>query len=34
VTQRFDLTKAPDAYAAARRTDENVKVHIEHGAGT
>lgn len=34
VTQRFDLTKAPDAYAAARRTDQNVKVHIEHGAGT
>lgn len=34
VTQRFDLADAPDAYAAARRTDENVKVHIEHGAGT
>lgn len=33
VTQRFDLADAPDAYAAARRTDENVKVHIEHGAG-
>jgi L-iditol 2-dehydrogenase len=33
VTQRFDLGDAPAAYAAARRTDENVKVHIEHGAG-
>ena len=30
VTARFPLDKAPDAYAAARRTQENVKVHIEH----
>ena len=33
VTRRFDLAQAPEAYAAARRTDENVKVHIEHGGG-
>ena len=33
VTRRFDLAEAPDAYAAARRTDENVKVHIECGRG-
>jgi len=31
VTERFDLADAPAAYAAARRTDENVKVHIENG---
>lgn len=31
VTQRFPLTDAPDAYAAARKTDQNVKVHVEHG---
>ena len=31
VTSRYPLDKAPDAYAAARRTDENVKVHIESG---
>lgn len=29
VTARFPLDKAPDAYAAARQTHENVKVHIE-----
>lgn len=32
VTARYPLDKAPDAYAAARRTDENVKVHIESGS--
>jgi len=32
VTARYALDKAPDAYAAARRTDENVKVHIESGS--
>jgi L-iditol 2-dehydrogenase len=32
VTKRFPLEQAPDAYAAARRTDQNVKVHIENGA--
>jgi L-iditol 2-dehydrogenase len=32
VTKRFPLDHAPDAYAAARRTDENVKVHIENEA--
>ncbi|HET7399084.1 MAG TPA: zinc-binding dehydrogenase [Intrasporangium sp.] len=32
VTRRFSLADAPEAYAAARRTDENVKVHIENGA--
>ena len=32
ITSRFPLDQAPDAYAAARRTDENVKVHIENGA--
>ena len=30
VTRRFDLTEAPDAYAAARQTGENIKVHIEN----
>jgi 2-desacetyl-2-hydroxyethyl bacteriochlorophyllide A dehydrogenase len=30
VTRRFGLDQAPDAYAAARRTSENVKVHIEN----
>ena len=34
VTKRFDLADAPDAYDAARRTDVNVKVHIENGART
>jgi len=34
VSQRFPLEQAPDAYAAARRTDQNVKVHIENGAGS
>jgi L-iditol 2-dehydrogenase len=29
VTRRFDLAEAPDAYAAARQTGENIKVHIE-----
>lgn len=33
VTQRFPLDQAVAAYDAARRTDENVKVHIE-GPGT
>jgi L-iditol 2-dehydrogenase len=32
VTRHFPLAEAPDAYAAARRTDENVKVHIENGS--
>ena len=32
VTQRFPLEQAPEAYAAARRTAENVKVHIQ-GSG-
>jgi threonine dehydrogenase-like Zn-dependent dehydrogenase len=32
VTTRFPLEQAPDAYAAARRTDQNVKVHIQHEA--
>ena len=32
VTRRFDLDAAPDAYAAARKTDENIKVHIENGS--
>jgi L-iditol 2-dehydrogenase len=32
VTRRFPLDDAPDAYAAARRTDENIKVHIENGS--
>jgi L-iditol 2-dehydrogenase len=31
VTRRFPLDDAPDAYAAARRTDENIKVHIQNG---
>jgi L-iditol 2-dehydrogenase len=30
VTRRFDLAEAPDAYAAARQTGENIKVHIEN----
>jgi threonine dehydrogenase-like Zn-dependent dehydrogenase len=29
VTRRFPLDEAPDAYAAARQTGENIKVHIE-----
>ncbi|MFC5381561.1 zinc-dependent alcohol dehydrogenase [Aquipuribacter nitratireducens] len=33
VTSRFPLERAPEAYEAAARTDENVKVHIESGAG-
>jgi L-iditol 2-dehydrogenase len=32
VTQRFPLEQAPEAYDAARRTGENVKVHIEGSA--
>lgn len=32
ITNRFPLDQAPQAYAAARRTDQNVKVHIENGA--
>jgi L-iditol 2-dehydrogenase len=32
VTRRFPLDEAPDAYGAARRTDENIKVHIENGS--
>jgi L-iditol 2-dehydrogenase len=32
ITNRFPLERAPEAYAAARRTDRNVKVHIENGA--
>ena len=32
VTQRFPLEQAPEAYAAARRTAENVKVHIQGSA--
>ena len=32
VTRRFTLDSAPDAYDAARRTSENVKVHIENGS--
>jgi L-iditol 2-dehydrogenase len=32
ITKRVPLADAPEAYAAARRTDENVKVHIENGA--
>lgn len=34
VTARFELGKAPDAYAAARRTDENIKVHIQNGVSS
>ncbi|CCG03395.1 zinc-dependent alcohol dehydrogenase [Blastococcus saxobsidens] len=30
VTRRFGLDEAPDAYAAARQTGENIKVHIEN----
>jgi threonine dehydrogenase-like Zn-dependent dehydrogenase len=33
ITSRYPLDRAPEAYAAARRTGENVKVHIENGAG-
>jgi L-iditol 2-dehydrogenase len=32
VTRRFPLDEAPDAYAAARQTSENIKVHIENGS--
>lgn len=32
ISARFPLEKALEAYAAARRTDENIKVHIENGA--
>ena len=32
VTRRFPLDSAPDAYDAARRTSENIKVHIENGS--
>ena len=32
VTRRFPLDQAPDAYAAARVTTENIKVHIENGS--
>lgn len=31
ITARYPLDRAPEAYAAARRTSENVKVHIEYG---
>lgn len=31
ITRRFPLAAAEDAYAAARRSDENVKVHMENG---
>ncbi|MGW1345831.1 zinc-dependent alcohol dehydrogenase [Kribbella sp. NPDC002412] len=31
ITSRYPLERAPEAYLAARRTDENVKVHIENG---
>ncbi|MFG1818992.1 zinc-binding dehydrogenase [Kribbella sp. NPDC049174] len=31
ITSRYPLAQAPEAYAAARRTSENVKVHIENG---
>ena len=31
ITSTFPLDRAPEAYAAARRTGENVKVHIENG---
>jgi len=33
VTRRFPLAEAPAAYAAARQTGENIKVHIESAAG-
>jgi L-iditol 2-dehydrogenase len=32
VTRRFSLDRAPDAYDAARLTNENTKVHIESGS--
>ena len=32
VTRRFPLDSAPDAYDAARKTSENIKVHIENGS--
>ena len=32
VTRRFPLDQALDAYAAARVTSENIKVHIENGS--
>jgi L-iditol 2-dehydrogenase len=31
VTATYRLESGPDAYAAARRTDEHIKVHIVHG---
>lgn len=31
ITSTFPLERAPEAYDAARRTGENVKVHIEYG---
>jgi L-iditol 2-dehydrogenase len=31
VTATFPLAQAPDAYAAARRTGEHIKVHLLHG---
>ena len=33
VTRRFSLDVAPDAYDAARKTSENIKVHIENRNG-
>ena len=30
MTRRFPLDEAPDAYDAARKTSENIKVHIEN----
>jgi NADPH:quinone reductase-like Zn-dependent oxidoreductase len=34
VSARFSLEDAEQAYDAARRTGENVKVHIQHGASS
>jgi L-iditol 2-dehydrogenase len=31
VTATYPLESGPDAYSAARRTDEHIKVHIVHG---
>ncbi len=31
VTQSFPLHRVPEANAAFRRTDEGVKVHVQHG---
>ncbi|WP_432936498.1 zinc-dependent alcohol dehydrogenase [Kribbella sp. CA-253562] len=31
ITGRYPLDRAPEAYAAARKAGENVKVHIEYG---